>query len=186
VFRELLLRRVSDFCRLSAAQLDQLHEHYELMVRWNKTINLTRIEGVEETVGRHYAESLFLGVNLPQGKLTIADVGSGAGFPGIPIAILRPEVTVSLIESHQRKAVFLKEAARGLPNVAVLSMRAEAVERTFDWIVSRAVSWRDLQGLTLAPRMALIGTDAPGTRITLPFAQERCLVLVSRETTVIE
>ena len=182
MFRDLLLSRTVGFCQLSAVQSDQLEAHYELMVRWNKTVNLTRIEAVEEAVDRHYAESLFLGANLPQGPLTIADVGSGAGFPGIPIAILRPEVSVSLIESHQRKSVFLKEAARGIPNVTVLSKRAETVLQTFDWVVSRAVSWRDLQKLTLAPKMALIGTDAPGTLITLPWANERCLVLVSRET----
>jgi 16S rRNA G527 N7-methylase RsmG len=182
VFRELLLRRVSEFCKLSARQLDQLQAHYELMVRWNKTINLTRIDGVEEAVDRHYAESLFLGTNLPEGPLAIADVGSGAGFPGVPIAILRPDVAVCLIESHQRKSVFLKEATRGLPNVTVFSKRAQAVQETFDWIVSRAVSWRDLRGLSLAPRLALLATDAPGAFISLPWASERGIFLVSRET----
>src|ERR1700736_2752496 len=117
------------------------------MLRWNKTINLTRIERVEEAVDRHYAESLFLGVNLPPGPLKIADVGSGAGFPGIPVAILRPNVSIALIESHQRKAVFLKEATRSLPNVTVISRRAEEIAESFDWIVSRAVSWSDLQHL---------------------------------------
>jgi 16S rRNA G527 N7-methylase RsmG len=182
VFRELLLKRVAGFCQLSLTQLDQLQQHYELMLRWNKTINLTRIEGIEEAVDRHYAESLFLGANLAAGPLRIADVGSGAGFPGVPIAILRPEVSVSLIESHQRKAVFLKEATRGLPNVTVISKRAEDVRERFDWIVSRAVRWEELRGLDLAPRSALIGTDAKGKFIPLPWKKERCLVLVSRET----
>lgn len=182
MFRELLLQRVSGFCDLSTVQLDQLQQHYELMLLWNKTINLTRIEGVEEAVDRHYAESLFLGSNLPSGPLTIADVGSGAGFPGIPIAILRPEVAVSLIESHQRKAVFLKEATRGLPNVTVISKRAEGVAQKFEWVISRAVSWRDLQGLDLAPKLALIGTDAPGACVALPWANERHICFVSRET----
>jgi 16S rRNA G527 N7-methylase RsmG len=186
VFRELLLQRVSGFCDLSTVQLDLLQQHYELMLRWNKTINLTRIEGVEEAVDRHYAESLFLGSHLPPGPLSIADVGSGAGFPGIPIAILRPEVSVSLIESHQRKAVFLKEATRGLPNVTVISKRAEDVVQKFDWVISRAVSWRDLQGLDLAPKLALIGTDASGTAVPFPWANERRVILVSRETTVLE
>jgi 16S rRNA (guanine(527)-N(7))-methyltransferase RsmG len=182
VFRELLLQRVSGFCQLSDTQLEQLEQHYELMLRWNKTINLTRIERIEEAVDRHYAESLFLGANLPAGTLRIADVGSGAGFPGIPIAILRPEVAVSLIESHQRKSVFLKEVTRGFPNLTVISKRAEEVHDTFDWVISRAVSWKELQGLTLAPRLALIGTSAPGELIPLPWAKERRLTLVSRET----
>jgi 16S rRNA (guanine527-N7)-methyltransferase len=182
VFRELLLKRASDFCQLSSAQLDQLQQHYELMLRWNKTINLTRIVGIEEVVDRHYAESLFLGANLPQGPLKIADVGSGAGFPGIPIAILRPEVSVSLVESHQRKSVFLKEACRSLPNISVISKRAEDVRQSFDWMVSRAVSWNDLKRLTLAPKLAVIGTDAIGEFIYLPWDHERRLVVVSRET----
>jgi 16S rRNA (guanine527-N7)-methyltransferase len=182
VFRELLLERVSGFCELSLVQLDQLQQHYELMLRWNKTINLTRIEQVEDAVDRHYAESLFLGVNLPPGPLSIADVGSGAGFPGIPIAILRPEVALSLIESHQRKAVFLKEATRSFRNVSVICKRAEDVVEKFDWVVSRAVSWRDLQELALAPKLALIGTDAPGETMVLPWMNERRICFVSRET----
>src|SRR6266436_9755293 len=99
------------------------------MLHWNKVINLTRIERLEEVVDRHYAESLFVGANLPFGSLTIADLGSGAGFPGFPIAVLRPECSVTLIESHKRKAVFLKEASRALPNVVVLAQRAEDVSQ---------------------------------------------------------
>lgn len=184
MFRELLLDRVSGFCQLSASQLEQLQQHYELMLRWNKIINLTRIEEIEEVVDRHYAESLFLGSNLPGGPLRVADVGSGAGFPGIPIAVLRPEVAVALIESHQRKAVFLKEATRGLTNITVISKRAEDVRQEFDWVVSRAVSWKDLQGLTLAPRLGLIGTDAPGEFMPLPWVNQRHICFVSRETMI--
>jgi 16S rRNA G527 N7-methylase RsmG len=182
VFRELLLRRVSSFCQLSAIQLDQLQQHYEVMLRWNKSINLTRIEEVEDAVDRHYAESLFVGSILPPGRLAIADVGAGAGFPGIPIGILRPDVKVCLIESHQRKAVFLKEVTRALPNLSVKGKRAQDVSERFDWVVSRAVSWRDIQGLDLAPKLALIGADAPGEVIQLPWAHERKVVVVSRET----
>ena len=78
MFRELLLERVAGFCQLTPSQLDELQRHYELMLRWNKVINLTRIEHVQDAVDRHYAESLFLGANLPAGRLRIADVGSGA------------------------------------------------------------------------------------------------------------
>ena len=182
MFRELLLRRVSPFCELSAAQLDQLQQHYELMVRWNKTINLTRIEAVEDAVDRHYAESLFLASKLPPGALRIADVGSGAGFPGFPVAVLRPECSVTLIESHKRKAVFLKQACRSLSNVTVLAQRAEDVTEVFDWVVSRAVSWEDLQKFAsrLAPKLALLGNFPPGTAktvIPLPW--------VSRETSAL-
>jgi 16S rRNA (guanine(527)-N(7))-methyltransferase RsmG len=187
VFRDLLLRRVSSFCQLTTSQVDQLQQHYELMLRWNKTINLTRIEDEQEVVDRHYAESLFLGSNLPDGPLHIADLGSGAGFPGIPIAILRPEYSVTLIESHQRKAVFLKEASRELGNVRVASKRAEDVGDTFDWVVSRAVSWDAVKkvGFVLAPKLALFGTDAPTPNceaIPIPWSPGSNIIHVSRET----
>jgi 16S rRNA (guanine527-N7)-methyltransferase len=71
-------------------------------------------------------------------------VGSGGGFPGFPVAVLRADCLVTLIESHQRKAVFLKEAARALPNVRVLGKRAEEVAESFDRVISRAVSYQDL------------------------------------------
>jgi 16S rRNA (guanine(527)-N(7))-methyltransferase RsmG len=183
VFRELLVKRVSDFCQLSSKQLDQFEQHYELMLRWNKVINLTRIEVVEEVVDRHYAESLFLGSKLPPGPLRCADIGSGAGFPGFPVAVLRPECSVTLIESHKRKGVFLKEAARNLPNVAVLAQRAEEVTQAFDWIVSRAVSWEDLHryATQLAPHLALLCNIAPaGAKEIIPLPW-----LVSRETSYV-
>ena len=180
MFRELLQRRVSTFCQLSLAQLDQLEQHYELMLRWNKVINLTRIEGVEEAVDRHYAESLFLGSRLPTGGLRIADVGSGAGFPGFPVAVLRPDCSVTLIESHKRKAVFLKEASREVPNISVLAERTEGVTQAFDWVISRAVSFEELRkfALRLAPHMALLTTIAPQTATVVPLPWTD----VSRET----
>jgi len=153
-----------------------------LMLRWNKVINLTRIERLEEVVDRHYAESLFVGANLPIGSLTIADLGSGAGFPGFPIAVLRPECSVTLIESHQRKAVFLKEASRGLPNLSILCKRAEDVVGPFDWIVSRAVSPGEVLKIArkLAADLALLGDLAgyqPAPRvIAVPWAQHRNLL----------
>ena len=96
-----------------------LQRHHELLERWNQRLNLTRIDSVE----RNYGESLFLGKHLPEGPLRICDIGSGAGFPGFPVAVLRPDCEVTLIESHQRKAVFLKEAARGIANIRVLAKR---------------------------------------------------------------
>jgi 16S rRNA (guanine527-N7)-methyltransferase len=137
-----------------------LRAHHELLQRWNKTLNLTRIDSIE----RNYGESLFLGRHLPPGPLTICDIGSGAGFPGFPVAILRPECQVTLIESHQRKAVFLKEASRGIPNIRVLAKRAEEVAERFDWAISRAVSAEDLSTVLarLAQNVALLtGAEVP-------------------------
>jgi 16S rRNA (guanine527-N7)-methyltransferase len=182
VFRDLLLKRVAGFCQLSSAQLELLEQHYELMVRWNKKINLTRIEAPEEAVDRHYAESLFLASQLPSGTLSIVDIGSGAGFPGIPLAVSRPDCRVALIESHKRKSVFLKEASRAIKNIRVLPERAEDIRESFDWAVSRAVSWEDLQSFAgrLAPNLALLCSSAPSRAkkiIPVPW--------VSRETSVV-
>ena len=187
MFRDRLRTRVSSFCELSSDQLDKLELHYELMIRWNKIINLTRIVREDDVVDLHYAESLFLGAQLPTGPLRIADLGSGAGFPGYPVAVLRPECSVWLIESHQRKSVFLKEVSRPLGNVSVLACRAEDVKETFDWVVSRAVSSQDLEdvALRLAPNLALLGSiireDASKT-VPIPWAQNRNVAIVSRET----
>ena len=139
-FRDLLVERIA----LPAEQLDALEAHYELLLRWNRVLNLTSIHDVREAVERHYCEALFLAGRLPPRALRIADLGSGAGFPGFPIAVFRPDCTVTLIESHQRKAVFLREASRKVPNVRVAAQRAEEVRETFDLAVSRAVSYADL------------------------------------------
>jgi len=159
-------------------------------MRWNRTVNLTAIRNREEAVERHYGESLFLAASLPPGELRIADVGSGGGFPGFPVGVLRPDCTVTLIESHQRKAVFLREASRAMPNVRVLAKRAEdvgeGVGETFDWVISRAVSYEGLSRVLrdLAPNAALLtGAEAPPegigfvweTAIALPWGSQRFL-----------
>jgi 16S rRNA (guanine527-N7)-methyltransferase len=161
VFPELLRKRFPD---LEAGKIALLEAHWELLRFWNKRLNLTTINGLDAAIERHYAESLFLGSRLPLGPLQAVDIGSGAGFPGFPVAVLRPECTVTLIESHQRKAVFLREASRKLPNVRVVAKRAEDVTEGFDVAISRAVSYQDLQGSL--PRLAskamlLTGNEVP-------------------------
>ena len=168
-----------------------LEAHYLLLQRWNKALNLTRIDSID----RNYGESIFLARHLPAGPLNICDIGSGAGFPGFPVAAVRPECHVTLIESHQRKAVFLKEASRSQPNITVLAKRAEEVQATFDFAISRAVSAKDLAFiLQLAPNVALLaGEDTPcipgiswDPPIPLPDSLNRYLWIgrgsVSRET----
>lgn len=144
---------------LSREQEAALEAHLDLLLRWNRKLNLTAIRNREEAIERHYRESLFLGAHLPSGALRIADVGSGAGFPGFPVAVLRPECSVTLIESHQRKAVFLREASRNVENVRVLAKRAEDIGEIFDWVISRAVSYEDLAPFlkNLAPNVDLLG-----------------------------
>jgi 16S rRNA (guanine527-N7)-methyltransferase len=143
-FKALLASEFAPFGSLMEYQLDLLEQHYLLLCHWNKVMNLTRIRNIREAVQFHYCESLFLGRWLPKEMLRIVDVGSGTGFPGIPVAIIRPDCTVDLIESHRRKATFLREASRQLPNVNVVSRRAEECTGEYDWMVSRAVRVEDL------------------------------------------
>jgi len=178
-FRALLAQEFAPYATLSISQLDLLEQHYTLLERWNARMNLTRIRKLEDVVRLHYCESLFLGTLLPAGNLTIADVGSGPGFPGFPIAVLRPDCAVTLIESHQRKAVFLREASRGLPNIRVLASRAEDVHEQFDWCVSRAVTPAEILALNLAPNTALLigEEDAKSLQgwklVTIPWGRGR-------------
>lgn len=164
MFADILRARLQGIIDLTPSQVSALEAHYQLLLRWNRTLNLTRVESLEEAVERHYCESLFLASYLPAGPIRIADIGSGAGFPGFPVAIARPDCHVTLIESHQRKAVFLREATRAVPNVRVLAQRAEAVTETFDHAISRAVSYADLLKplMLLAANVDLLtGVDAP-------------------------
>ncbi|MFN0166836.1 MAG: 16S rRNA (guanine(527)-N(7))-methyltransferase RsmG [Bryobacteraceae bacterium] len=188
MLRDSLRQLVQPFCPLSEEEIEAFAQHFELLRRWNTKINLTRIEDEAEAAVRHYGESAFLARWLPAGPLAAADLGAGGGFPGIPIAVLRPDLEVTLIESHQRKAAFLREAARSLRNVRVIAARGEAVTQSFDWLVSRAVAWKDLRRFVfrLAPNVALLTAEAviPGevARVPLPWVGSGFLVGVSRET----
>jgi 16S rRNA (guanine527-N7)-methyltransferase len=157
-FSEILKRELAGRVSLSDDQLTRLYDHYALLQRWNKKISLTSVEPGEDTVIRHYCESLFFAAHLPNGTSSIADIGTGAGFPGVPIAILKPDWKVSLVESNQRKSVFLREATRSLLNVSVVAQRAEDLSSVFNWLVSRAVNPKDIVALIprLAPKIGLM------------------------------
>ena len=187
MFREVLRQKLAGVACLTAQQSSALEAHYGLLVRWNRVLNLTSIHDPAEVIERHYCESVFLAVHLPAGALGIADLGSGAGFPGLAIAVLRPDCVVTLVEVHRRKAVFLREASRRLPNVRVSPARFEDVsEARFDRAVSRAVSYQDLapalKRLASAADL-LTGAEAPPvslgfvweTPIRLPWGRNRFL-----------
>jgi 16S rRNA (guanine(527)-N(7))-methyltransferase RsmG len=152
-FADLLHSELARWMNLSDDQIARLYEHYQLLEHWNKQINLTSIKPGREMVLRHYCESLFFGAQLANDSNdSIADIGSGAGFPGVPIAILKPECSVTLVESNQRKAVFLREATRKLSNTAVVASRAKDLTSNYGWLVSRAVAPEEI--LALVPRLA--------------------------------
>lgn len=166
--------------------VDALFTHFDLLRRWNQSLNLTAIRDDIEAVERHYCESIELARHVPRETSTVADIGSGAGFPGIPLAILRPELTVTLVESHKRKAAFLKEATRNLPNIRVLAQRSESIQHCFGILVSRAVNPAEV--CALAPTLSrhvllLVGHELPGAAsfqwenpIPLPWGERRFLV----------
>lgn len=137
----------NDRFSLNAARLDenavrQFEIYLALLLKWNARINLTAVRTPEEILRRHFAESFFAAQHIPKKVKTLLDFGSGAGFPGIPIAICRPEIGVTLAESHQKKASFLREAVRTLALKAeVWPARVEAMEpaRVFDAVTLRAV-----------------------------------------------
>jgi 16S rRNA (guanine527-N7)-methyltransferase len=185
MFRELLRSEFQPWGGLSELQLDQLNRHYQLLTSWNRRLNLTRIEDLEEVVRFHYCESLYVSTVLPPNPLEICDLGSGAGFPGIPLAVIRPDIKVTLIESDQRKAVFLREAARELKNVKVLPARFQDCGVRFDWVVARAVAVEEILACRLSPNFALLlsAKDAPSGAevLKLPWGRDRVLV-VSRGT----
>ena len=125
--------------------------YLELLLTWNKKMNLTAIRDPREIVWRHFGESLFAAAHVPSCR-TMLDFGSGAGFPGLPIALVRPEIAVTLAEAQNKKASFLREAVRTL-NLAV-EVWGERVEnmpgqRRFDVVALRAVD-RPADALILA------------------------------------
>jgi len=182
MFRKLLADEFAPYGALSAEQLDMLERHYRLLCLWNQKLNLTRITKPEDVVRLHYCESLFLARSLPAGRLRIADVGSGAGFPGIPVAVYRPDCSVDMIESHQRKVVFLSEAVRNLPNARVLAKRAEACDAGYDWVVSRAVRPSEIMSLGLGKNIAVLTSSdvvlpTGAIREKVPWGRDRILAM---------
>jgi 16S rRNA (guanine527-N7)-methyltransferase len=176
---------------------DQLVIYLELILKWNGRINLTAIRAPEEIVRRHFGESLFAGARLGR-CATLLDFGSGAGFPGVPMQLLRPDIAVTLAESRNRKAAFLREVGRSLRlESEIWPARVEAMPagRRFDVVAMRAV---DQMGASLAEagrrardRVLVMGTGTLeieaalaafeiGPPLGLPDARESALWIARR------
>jgi 16S rRNA (guanine527-N7)-methyltransferase len=129
---------------LDPAQCARFAAYYALLHRWNARINLTAIRTEDEILRRHFAESIACARAIPASVRTLLDFGSGAGFPGLPIALCSPEIAVVLAESRGKKAAFLREAVRTLEvPVEVFGDRAEQLGRRFDCVTLRAVDRMD-------------------------------------------
>ena len=119
----------------------QLSTYLDLLLKWNARTNLTAIREPEEIVRRHFGESVFAGRHIGA-NTTLLDFGSGAGFPGLPIQLLRPELKVTLAESQNKKSTFLREVVRTLGlKTEVWAERVEAMplNRRFETVAMRAV-----------------------------------------------
>ena len=125
-------------------QIVYIQQYMKLLLTWNEKINLTAIRDPLEILYRHFCESMYAAVAVPVENGRLADVGSGAGFPGIPLKIIRPELHTFLIESNMKKATFLAEVLRTieLPDTKVLVSRYEEQGEDLmplDYVCSRAV-----------------------------------------------
>ena len=123
---------------LADSQLNNISTYIDILLRWNAKMNLTSVRNPEEIISRHFGESLFVAQQISKiatieypGKSThLMDIGSGAGFPGLPIKIFDPAISVTLIESSHKKVAFLREVIRELDlrEAAVFADRAESYE----------------------------------------------------------
>ena len=137
--------------------------------KWNRAYNLTAIKTDSEIIIKHFLDSLLYLKLIPEGRLNIADAGSGAGFPGIPIKIIRTETDVSLIEPSRKKTSFLRHITRSLKltGVNIIEERLEDLckkdKMDFDILVSRATfRIKDL------------------LKMTCPYLSEECLIVLSK------
>ncbi|MGH9530832.1 MAG: 16S rRNA (guanine(527)-N(7))-methyltransferase RsmG [Terriglobales bacterium] len=152
---------------LNAKQLNHISMYIDILLRWNRKMNLTAVREPEEIVRRHFGESLFAARHLfaerPDPTMRVIDVGSGAGVPGLPLKIYAPAVHLTLIESHSRKAAFLREVIRALKltNAEVFAARAEEFQGRAELVTLRAVEKFE-RALPVAARLV-----EPGGRIAL-------------------
>jgi 16S rRNA (guanine527-N7)-methyltransferase len=193
---------------LPSAQLQSISMYIDILLHWNNRINLTAIRNEEEIVTRHFGESLFVARQLfPAAERSaasrLADLGSGAGFPGIPIKLWAPNIALTLIESNHKKATFLREVVRilTLTSINIQNVRAETLSpASFDVITLRAVErFADVLPVAAAllrpaGRLALLVGDSQrnvaratlptlawGASIPIPESQSRFLMTGVRE-----
>ncbi|HET8966434.1 MAG TPA: 16S rRNA (guanine(527)-N(7))-methyltransferase RsmG [Candidatus Acidoferrum sp.] len=188
-------------------QVKQIQRYTEILLVWNEKVNLTAIRDPLEILYRHFCESMYGAKFLPVEKCRLADVGSGGGFPGLPLKIMRPDLEVFLIESNVKKATFLAEVVRelGLTDTRVLVSRFEELgeevapldfvcaralgdfSRFLDWAGSPVVSAQNvllwLGGRDLEEVQAIRGWiwDAPSP---MPHSLQRILLRGTRSETV--
>lgn len=142
--KELFVEELSKLnVTLSKKQLEQLDKYYELLIEWNEKINLTRITEYEDVYLKHFYDSLTIAkvVDLST-KQTLCDVGTGAGFPGVVLKIVYPNLKITLVDSLQKRVNYLNEIVKelSLEDIHAIHSRGEDFKETFDVVTARAVA----------------------------------------------
>lgn len=156
---------------LDDAGLNVCMQHFQVLTRWNRVMNLVGDLTVDSAVVRHYGESLYLAGRMSSRWRSVADFGSGAGFPGIGVAAHRPDIEVALLEVRQKRVAFLREATRGMVNVSICGGAAEMYAGSLDAVVTRAVNIQqvvDFASRRGIPAVMLVGasdSDRWGTQL---------------------
>lgn len=152
-----IARLLEPYISLDEHRLRHTSTYIDLLLKWNARVNLTAVRNPEEIVRRHFGESFFAARTLLSERPArrVIDLGSGAGFPGVPLAMLSPESEVTLIEARRKKGTFLKEViiALGLGNVDVYTDRGEDYAGQAELVTIRAVE-RFASALLVATRLA--------------------------------
>lgn len=150
-FRQILLHTLAEFeIELEDLAVDRLCTYHELLIEWNEKINLTALTAPEDVALKHFTDSLMLLRYIEiekDARVSVIDVGTGAGFPGLVLKIARPDIRLTLLDSLQKRLTFLDAVCQtlGLEDVVLIHSRAEDGSRTelrdsFDIAVSRAVA----------------------------------------------
>ena len=188
----------SDLC-------ERIRIYVSLLLRWNQKISLTTVTNHLKILQFHFGESFFAASKLPMVNSRLADVGSGAGFPGLPIHLISHDLEVVLIESNAKKSAFLSEVARepNLDHVTVINERMETLANEipmFDFIVARALGQHDkflgwassrlkpdgMVVLWLGEDDASVVSDIPGWKwrepLKLPLSERRVILVGSKDS----
>ncbi len=157
---------------LTERQIEQLATHFALLIHWNRKVNLTSVRRPDEIARRHFEESLFLAKLLTSEMLRrqplLVDVGSGAGFPGLPLKVARPSLAAVLLEPNRKKCAFLKEVVRSCA-LADVSVRSERLEQAARGDLAGRASLVTMRAVALTSEVFedLRKLLAPGGRLAL-------------------
>ncbi len=146
--------------RFSETEVDFFCRYYQLVLKWNDRLHLTTITSPSDFAERHLLESAFAAPLILPDIRQIWDIGSGAGIPGVPFAILRPDLSVNLIESNKKKAIFLKEVKfeLGISNLQIVNQRFEGIQGIGR---NACITSRALDGLSKSvPKVLKFGHNA--------------------------